>query len=149
MTDSTTAPRIVLDTNVVLDWLLFDDPSARGAGAAIAAGDLRWIATAPMREEYFEVLQRPIWARWSPDPARDRAVWDAHCAIVGVPVGAAGNCAVLCADPDDQMFVDLAFGERADWLLSRDKALLALARRLRARGIRVATPAAWAADASS
>jgi predicted nucleic acid-binding protein len=51
-----------------------------------------------------------------------------------------------CLDPDDQKFVTLAFYSSARWLLTRDKALLGLNRRLKTKGIRVGTPMEWSAS---
>ena len=51
--------------------------------------------------------------------------------------------ALRCADPDDQPFIDLALAAGANWLLTRDKALLALARPSLARGLVVTTPRRW------
>ena len=41
--------RVVLDTNVVLDWLLFANPQGQALGTAVTRGQLRWIATAARR----------------------------------------------------------------------------------------------------
>jgi predicted nucleic acid-binding protein len=41
------------------------------------------------------------------------------------PAQAAPDCRLPCRDPDDRKFLDLAVSRRVDWLLSRDKALLA------------------------
>jgi hypothetical protein len=49
-----------------------------------------------------------------------------------------------CTDPADQKFIDLAVAERAQWLLSRDKALLRLARLAGKRfALRIGTPETW------
>ena len=40
------------------------------------------------------------------------------------------------------MFVDLAYSAHADWLITRDKALLKLARRARTAGLAIVEPAA-------
>jgi predicted nucleic acid-binding protein len=51
-----------------------------------------------------------------------------------------------CADPDDQKFLTLAAHAGARWLLSRDRALLALHRRcLRESGFAIVAPQAWRA----
>jgi predicted nucleic acid-binding protein len=50
-----------------------------------------------------------------------------------------------CSDPDDQKFLALAQDAAADWLLTRDKAILRLKRRLNAVGIRVGSPVDWLA----
>ncbi|WP_440131005.1 PIN domain-containing protein, partial [Rubrivivax gelatinosus] len=68
------AADVVLDTNVVLDWLVFDDPATRPLAAALEAGRLRWIATGPMLDELLHVLQRPELDRWRAacEAARER-----------------------------------------------------------------------------
>ena len=50
---------IVLDTNVVLDLLVFDDPATPALQQALDEGALRWIATPVMREELARVLEYP------------------------------------------------------------------------------------------
>jgi len=50
---------------------------------------------------------------------------------------------LICRDPDDQMFIDLAVEAKARWLISRDRAVLALAKRARAFGVEILTPEAW------
>jgi predicted nucleic acid-binding protein len=44
-----------------------------------------------------------------------------------------------CRDPDDQKFLEAALAARADFLVTRDQALLELARRV--RQFRILTPA--------
>lgn len=141
--DGTDAPRVVLDANVVLDWLLFDDPMGRQVGRAVMAGELRWVATPAMRDEHFDVIARPRLQGNAPDGAAHRRAWHSHCEVFDLRAAASGMTPVPCADPDDQMFIDLALATGAAWLLSRDKAVLVLEPRLRPRGIRVATPATW------
>ena len=51
--------KVVLDTNIVLDLMLFGDPATPPLKAALAAGELLWIATPPMREELARVLAYP------------------------------------------------------------------------------------------
>jgi len=41
------------------------------------------------------------------------------------------------------MFIDLAVASAPSWLVTRDRALLALRRRAAARGVVVATPEQW------
>lgn len=142
---TTTTPTIVLDTNVVLDWLVFHDPPVSPLAAALAARHLRWIATAPMLDELADVLRRPGLERWAGrlvsalDTARACALLQA-APKPDVPPGHP-----VCTDPDDQKFIDLALAAPARWLLTRDKALLKLARAAAARGVTVCTPAHWAA----
>src|SRR5690606_15899413 len=51
--------KAVLDTNVWLDWLVFDDPSAQELGRAAEAGSLLLPATVETREEWLDVIARP------------------------------------------------------------------------------------------
>ena len=52
-----------------------------------------------------------------------------------------------CRDPDDQRFVDLAVAQSARYLLTRDRALLALARGARKRfGLLIIQPERLAAS---
>ena len=133
-------PSAVLDTNATLDWLVFHDPAAQAFGRAIQAGRLRWLASPAMRREFEQVLGRPALAAWVPDATAAAKAWDAHAqpAEAGLPAGL-----LRCTDPGDQMFIDLALHARATWLLTRDRALLTLAGRAHAWGVRVTTPKAW------
>jgi len=134
---------LVLDTNVVLDWLLFGDPSATPISAAIESRRVRWIATAAMREELAEVLRRGLAASRGVDPRAVLRAWDEHADLIPEPPRQPAALALRCTDPDDQKFLDLARAERAQWLLSRDRAVLRLARRAAALGIRVSVPERW------
>jgi predicted nucleic acid-binding protein len=137
------AASVVLDTNVLLDLLLFDDTRARPLGRALHGGSLQALATQPMFDELADVLARPFVADWP--VAADAVLAQARrlCRLVEPPAACDGP-APRCADPDDQKFVDLAWHRRTGWLISRDRAVLALARPARACGLRIATPAAWA-----
>jgi predicted nucleic acid-binding protein len=133
----------VLDTNVVLDWLLFNDPSSSGFAAAIATRRLRWVASPAMRAELADVLQRGLSALRGADPTAVLAAWDAHAEVVAEPPRLPGAAALHCSDPDDQKFLDLAHFAGARWLLSRDRAVLRLARRAALFGIVIAVPERW------
>lgn len=133
----------ILDTNVVLDWLVFEDPSVRPLAAALQSHALCWLATPPMLGELARVLGRRGLERWQPRLAPALAFARGTCRIVEpLPVPSASK--LRCSDPDDQMFIDLALARRVPWLFSRDKALLQLARRARRLGVRVLQPAALA-----
>jgi len=128
---------------VVLDWLLFVDPSAAPIVAAIESRRVRWIATAAMREELAEVLRRGLAASRGVDPRAVLAAWDEHAKLLPAPLGQPGASALQCTDADDQKFLDLARAEDARWLLSRDRAVLRLARRAAALGIGISVPERW------
>jgi predicted nucleic acid-binding protein len=54
---------VVIDTNIALDLLVFDNPDCVPLAAALAADELRWIVTAPMRTELARVLGYPLIAK--------------------------------------------------------------------------------------
>jgi uncharacterized protein len=136
-------PRIlVLDTNVLLDWLVFQDPSTSALDHTIRSGARQWVATPAMREELEQVLTREHLISRQTDPLFALATWDAFARIVE-PAATAQPGAMRCTDPDDQKFIDLAL-QLGAILLSRDRAVLHLARAGRALGIEIMTAAAWA-----
>lgn len=132
----------VIDTNVVLDWLLFDDPAVRALAEAVRRGTLTWWCTEPMLDELAHVLaRRPFDARWTVVPQTLLALARQHAHLV--PVTPAPGPTLVCRDPDDQKFIDLALAQRSTWLISRDRALLALGKRALARGVQVLPPSRW------
>lgn len=133
----------VLDSNVVLDWLVFRNPDSAGVAAAILAGDVRWVATRAMRDELAHVLARGHLDVWAPDVDALWAHWDRHCAELPTPEPAGLPGRLRCSDPDDQKFIDLAVACGARWLLTRDRAVLRLAKRLREHGVEATTPGRW------
>jgi predicted nucleic acid-binding protein len=130
----------VIDTNVVLDWLVFDEPGTRPVVAAIQAGRLCWISTAEMRAEQRHVIRGLVNSRWQADPDALESAYARWATICEAPLVAVG---ARCSDKDDQIFIDLALARRAPWLLTRDRALLKLARRARAVGTEVLSPECW------
>ena len=129
--------RVVIDTNIALDLLVFDDPGCAPLGAALAGGELRWLATAAMRDELARVLGYPLIARRLMATGRDAAdvlaAFDTRTqSVAGVPPRAA----CVCSDPDDQIFIDLAVAQRAR-LLSKDRAVLSMRKRLAPWGVEV------------
>ena len=129
---------VVLDTNIVLDLLVFADPATAVLRQLLQGGEVRWLATAPMRDELERVLAYPQIAPrvafYGLDAAAVLQAYDAQVQWVDVPA----RVPVVCRDADDQRFLDLAAAHRA-LLLSKDKAVLAVRKRLLAYGAQVAT----------
>ena len=124
----------VLDTNVWLDWLLFDDPGAAPLRAAQAAGALALVASPDTRAELGAVLARTAFGL---DPAGVACRLAEHDRVTIVHERPAPRaCSWRCTDPDDQKFLDLAVACNAELLLTKDRALLRLAGRMQ-RGYRV------------
>jgi len=135
--------KIVIDTQVVMDWLVFGDARVAPLAAAIEAGRLDWIGRSTMLDELRHVLGRGVAADRQPDLARIDAAFARHCRMI--PAAPAPAVHLVCRDPDDQQFIDLAIAERAAWLLSRDKAVLALRKRALTFALTIATPETWLA----
>ena len=138
-----TRPAIVVDTQVVMDWLVFNEPRVQPLATALQSGALRWLVTTAMRDEIRHVLGRGIAARYAPDLALIEASFDTHAEVVNA---ATPSPRLVCRDPDDQKFIDLALERHARWLVSRDKALLTLAKRARPRGLVILKPELWALE---
>ena len=130
----------VLDTQVLLDWALFDDPRVRPWSEAVQRGSVRWIYCAAMRVEALRVVHYPALAkRFEPQASADKvadcfARWGQCCA------DPPSQRQLICSDPDDQVFLDLALTQTAATLLSRDQAVLRLARAARSVGLAIGSP---------
>ena len=130
-------PTAILDTNVVLDCLVFRNPACAGLADALGL-TVAWLTTASMRAELAHVLGRGLGARWPAEPARVLAFFDSRACVEPEPP----RSRLACADASDQVFIDLAVAHRAV-LLTRDRALLKLARRATLHGAAVTTPEGW------
>lgn len=131
----------MLDTNVVLDWLVFRNPQCTPLVQAIEDRRLRWLVTEPMRNELAHVLARGVVDAWAPNQNALWESWRRLSEVVTQPV-IGESFRLRCTDPDDQKFVDLAMAH-AQWLVSRDRAVLKLARRAQRLGVHVLIPERW------
>ncbi len=127
------ASTVVLDTNIVLDLLVFNDPATASLKHALHTGRMQWLATSAMRDELARVLAypqiAPRLAFYQLQPGDVLAAFDAQAKLVDV----APRAQHVCSDADDQRFIDLAVAHRA-LLLSKDKAVLSMRKRLLVSG---------------
>ena len=134
--------RVVLDTNVCLDLFVFKDPRWDGLLAAIERGQVEAITRADCRDEYHIVLHYkhlPLDAASRPLSAER---FDALIKVVA-PVPRLDRLPV-CTDRDDQKVLEVARDAQADILITKDKALLKLARKTAQAGMfRIMVPEAW------
>jgi predicted nucleic acid-binding protein len=194
-------PRVVLDSNVWIDILVFDDPAARPIAAALAAGALDAVIDARCLAELTRVLDYPQFERFAVDKAAALAqvarwtelvapppeVLTSETAPSEAPSSAAPSPAASssgpspaqtplpeapssvvrasgtqsrsgphtppvlrplpkCRDRDDQKFLELAQRAEAAWLVSKDRELLRMAKRIaRDFGFSIGLPAAFSA----
>ena len=136
--------QFVLDTNIALDLWVFDEPAVEPLRQALASGAVWW-GTAAMRDELSRVLAYPHLAarRAASGIQADEVLarWAAAVTLCPVPAKAR----FVCTDADDQKFIDLAAAHAPvpPWsgqpvvLVSKDKAVLRLRKRLSTLGVTV------------
>jgi putative PIN family toxin of toxin-antitoxin system len=124
---------VVLDTNVLLDIFVFNDFRAVHLKQALIDQQVDVLATSKTLEEFADVISRPLFcleqeaqdrimsqwrsiARVSSDETLLRAPWQ-------------------CQDPDDQVFLDLAYTAKPSLLISKDNEVLKLANRAIKEGL--------------
>jgi predicted nucleic acid-binding protein len=170
----TTPPRLVLDTNVCLDLFVFGDAQCVALRESLRTGAVEAVTDEACRTEWLTVLDYSQLALDAARREAAMVAFDAQLHLFpssprrkpgssdfGVSMqesldsrfrgndDKAGAATTLrlprCRDPDDQRFLELAQACGAQWLLSRDRELLKLARRTRrGHGFDILTPQAWA-----
>jgi putative PIN family toxin of toxin-antitoxin system len=145
--------RLVLDTNVWLDWLVFADAGVAPIQKAVARGSAAIFMSAACEAELTRVLTYPLSGRALNADAQAAALSQCRAITGAVHDDGSAPHAIdalpRCEDPDDQMFLELARDCRADALITKDRDLLALAaRKVRPLPFRILTPREFARDAS-
>jgi len=140
--------RLVLDTNIWLDWLVFGDTGIAHIRQLQEAGHVEICIDAVCEAELADVLTRRFGKRKLDAAEQQRAL--AQCrrltTRIGVQVPAAERARLpQCRDADDQKFLEAALAAQAHWLITKDRALLELARRRKAQvgrtvSFHIATP---------
>lgn len=117
---------IVLDCNCWLDLLVFRDPCVEALRNLLERGEVIAAICSGMRQELIQVLSRPwIHNRCNPDAVIQD--YDRLSSMQTTPHAKATS--LVCSDPDDQVFLDLALQARASHLISKDRQLLRLAKK--------------------
>ena len=118
--------RIVLDTNIVMDMLHFDDRHTQPLRRAIDDGRLQCFTDGDCLAELERVTGYPAFAL---DDAGRQSLLENYLRFVTRCDAADAEDYPLprCRDQDDQKFLILAARSRADLLVTRDKLLLRLA----------------------
>ena len=124
----------VIDTNIVLDLWLFEDPSTIPLRAALQSGAISHLATDSMRDELERVLTYPhLIKRMAKSNIQAPDILNRfdEYQLAAEP---AAKAACTCKDPDDQKFIDLAVAHAVP-LLSKDNAILCMKKRLLESGV--------------
>ena len=133
-------PIWVLDTNVLLDWLVFADPGVADIASWIENGRARAVTRSDCRAELVRVLAYPRLCATDAQRAAALSHFDHWVAPAGAPSAPSAPAALAagipralpqCRDRDDQKFLELARDANADWLISKDRLVLKLARPMR------------------
>lgn len=125
----------MIDTNILLDIYVFQDPRAAELNAQILSGKLLPVTSEQTNAEFLDVLarskfgllpdaQQTVLADWQ----RRSTLRDAS-QIVPSPW--------RCKDKDDQKFLDLAYSLRPCLLVSKDKQVLRFAKRALREGVTI------------
>jgi putative PIN family toxin of toxin-antitoxin system len=137
--------RLVLDTNVCLDLFVFRDPRWAKLLVALQTKKVEAVTREDCRREWQIVLDYPHLPL--DEQTRRQSAIDFDALIHCVPLTPAIESAVklpICKDPDDQKFLEIARDMQAEALITKDKALLKLARRtVRAGLFTIMPPDAW------
>lgn len=134
--------RLVLDTNVWLDLLLFADVRCAALQVALQTGRAVALSSPACRSEWQRVLAYPALRLDDCRAEQLRHRYDALALQVAAPTRPQPWPPLpRCKDADDQKFLELACAGHASVLLTRDDALLSLGpRTLRAGLFRICSP---------
>ena len=136
--------RVVIDTNVCLDLFVFHDPRWAALLAALRDGTVEAVTRDDCRMEWQIVLTYPHLPLNSDSRIKAAAEFDSLIACI-MPAAADFDIRLpVCSDTDDQKFLELARDARAEVLITKDKALLKLARKTAKAGLfSIMPPEAW------
>ncbi len=116
---------VVFDTNVLLDLFVFNDFRALHLKQALIEGKLDALATTATLEEFADVIARPL---FSLDQAQQEQIFHQWQGLArALDDDALLKSPWICKDPDDQVFLDLAFTAKPCTLISKDNEVLRFA----------------------
>jgi putative PIN family toxin of toxin-antitoxin system len=118
---------VVLDTNILLDIFVFNDARATNLKQALLNSGISAVASQKTLLEFADVISRPLFKLDEATQAVILSQWQSTAQQYDD-----SNLAPApwkCQDPDDQVFLDLAYQLRPAILISKDNALLCIASR--------------------
>lgn len=128
--------KAVFDTNIILDFLVYRNSTLQPLYEEIKAGRITSLASEATLYELGDVLARPQFKLTAEEVSERLAEWRA-CSVI---TEADQESAAVCRDTDDQKFLNLAYSQKADFLVSRDKLVLKCRGKCRTLGITVLKP---------
>jgi putative PIN family toxin of toxin-antitoxin system len=131
------APALVIDSNVVLNWLFFKDAPTIAVIERLLLSH-HWVCTEWMQREAQRVATLPQMTKYAsieaiaalPQGFTEHAILITHTTV----------SPMRCRDVDDQAFLDLAAHTQAPLLLTLDRDLLKLRKRAATFGLTIVQP---------
>lgn len=142
--ENTDRPRIVVDTNVLLDLLFWRDASAEPLRRALETGTVAAVFDDEALKEAAEVLGRPKFLAGDEEAVFTLLeAWSRNAQRVPAEAvsASAKTLTVRCRDPLDQKFLVLAAASGASWLATKDKLLFKAGKKMRRFGVEPLRPA--------
>jgi putative PIN family toxin of toxin-antitoxin system len=142
--------RLVLDTNVVLDCFVFHAPAMHELLAGIDAQRVQALVNEHSLDELTRVLAYPQCRLAEGEQQSVLTRYVGAATRVTMPAGFSRDTLLLppgfphCRDRDDQPFLALAWHAGADALVTKDKAILKMRKKVRKFGVTVLSPAEFA-----
>ena len=128
-------PRLVLDTNVILDLLVFQDPAAEIIRIVLETKQMDAVRTEESMLELADVIQRTAFKLSKEEQEIILQAWESSTRLLENT--AIEQAPFACRDPDDQVFINLAFSVRPALLLSKDLRVLELHRTAMRYGVEI------------
>ena len=116
---------IVFDTNVLLDLFVFNDFRALHLKQVLIEGNIEALATQSTLEEFADVIARPLFSLDEAQQERTIKQWLSLAKVLDDQ--SLLKAPWVCQDPDDQVFLDLAFTAKPCILISKDNEVLRFA----------------------
>ncbi len=134
----------VLDTNVVIDWLVFDHPYLEPFRELVSAGQVRVLRHPMVAAEFARVLAYPalklgverrtnLLERYRDQTFEVKILEPFALDDWKLPAGFPS-----CRDRDDDLFLAFTYHARAAALVTRDKVLLKMRKKVRKFGVVIA-----------
>jgi putative PIN family toxin of toxin-antitoxin system len=128
-------PRLVLDTNVILDLLGFKDPTAEPIRHLLDAKLVDAVRSEASMLELIDVIQRPIFKLNQQEQEMILQAWESFTRLLENT--AIESAPFICRDADDQIFLDMAYSIRPALLLSKDLRVLELRVSAKGHGVEI------------
>jgi putative PIN family toxin of toxin-antitoxin system len=135
--------KLVFDTNIVLDWLVFDDPALTLLSRQLQENRITLLTDAMAIQELQRVLNYPALGLNPQQQTEVLSTYQQQTLQPALPMGYSAlqlqlpPAFPICSDADDQPFLALAFHSQADALVSRDQALLRLKKPAAKHGVSI------------